>query len=69
MNKGKRKKAGGPKSREELSKNSEPGTLLGSGLSSVSINVAALLLQTGRGRSLSTDGSPRKGRKRPNRCR
>jgi hypothetical protein len=42
------KRAGGPISREERSKNREPGTLLGSGLSSVSINAAALLLRIGQ---------------------
>jgi hypothetical protein len=42
------KRAGGPKSREERSKNREPGTLLGSGLYCVSINAAALLLRIGQ---------------------
>jgi hypothetical protein len=48
VNKGKRKKAGGPISRDERSKNREPGTLLGSGLSCVSISAAALLLRIGQ---------------------
>jgi hypothetical protein len=43
-----KRRAAGPKSREELSKNREPGMLLVYGISSVSINIVALLLRTGQ---------------------
>ena len=56
-------------SREERSKNREPGTLLGSGLSCVSINAAALLLQLGQREKPLYGRPPRKACKRPYRCR